>query len=291
MRRAFSGQPCRAETRRRQPVWAADGNRLYYVSDQSGTAYIYTLNVTNTNPVQQLSAFPEGNEYDPTLSGSGERIAFTSDRTGTPNIFTMSAFDGRSVQQLTQGDGRNYQPDWAPSNDWIAFTSERDGNPEIYVMTPAGEQVTRLTNNPAADTHPVFSPDASRLAFISDRDGSPQIYILNLPAPRREFGDPPRSATVDLLSGNTPPLEIDTDNPNPVIIPITAGDTAPKSSVDWYITDEGVMRLTYTAAVTGADGGLRYQAYLSSDDNSDVQPLGGLQLSFSQPAVRPLPRQ
>jgi len=274
----------------RGAVWSPDGDTLYFTSDGEGTAYIYTLNVSNTNPVQRLSPFPSGDEREPTLAPTGAEIAFTSDRTGSANIYRMNAFDGRGLQTLTTGEGVNTQPTWSPDNTWIAFVSERDGNAEIYAMTTTGEQITRLTDNPATDTQPAFSPDGRRLAFISDRDGAPQVYLMNLPEPRPAFEDDRRGQSFDLLSGDIPPLDLSTEESAPDIIRVTGDNDRPKEHPGWYVTAEGRMGLVYTAVVAGTDGEQRRQTYLANDDGSNVQTVGGLQGSFTQGAVRPLQR-
>ncbi len=267
------------------PVWSPDGTRIYYTSDQEETPYIYMLTATNTNPVGKLSAFPAGDQRQPSPSPDGLQLAFTSSRGGADAIYKMSANDGRGVQQITFNPTADYDPDWSPDNTWIAFTSERDGNPEIYIMDSTGGQVQRLTDHPANDSQPSFSPDGRQLAFVSDRGGTPQVYVMGLPVPTADPNDVSEAVAVNTFNG-IPPLTLDPAAPPPMVFPITAGDT-PKGQPDWFENELGGFGIVYTDYLDSPLEVPNAQVYRMGSDGSNIRPLTQPFISLSSPAVRP----
>lgn len=268
------------------PAWNVDGSRVFFTSERDGTPYLYSLGATNANPPQRVSAFPVGDQRQPTLSPDGFDLAFTSSRGGADAIYRMS-IDGRGLTQLTINPTADYQPSWSPDNTWIAHTSERDGNAELYIMDTNGGQSTRLTDDPARDDSPSFSPDGRRLAFVSDRSGTPEIYFLVLPyslearADTEDYG-----AAINPIAG-VPPLQLDTA---PAELPRAYQLTSngyPKSSPQWYIDENGGYRLVYAETRPGPDGPLT-QVYTMNDDGTDVRLISEALVSIGQPSLRPV---
>jgi dipeptidyl aminopeptidase/acylaminoacyl peptidase len=270
------------------PEWSSDPDRLLFVSNREGTPYIYVVNVSNNNPIQRLSAFPVGEQREPSIAPDGLSIAFTSARGGADAIYRMSAIDGRGIQQLTFNPTRDYQPDWSPDNAWIAFTSERDGNPEIYMMRTDGGTPTRLTYHDGLDHSPAFSPDGRSLAFVSNRGGVEQIYIMTLPTPIKPFGEEVLGEAVDFSQPTIPPFELDTNitSEPPFITPITTG-YSPKAHPTWFRTEAGGFRLVFSATLASGDQSYS-QLYVTDSDGGNLAPLTEPFVSLTEPAVRPV---
>ena len=86
----------------RAPVPPEGKPRLLVVSNRSGSANIYLVNVDGTG-AKNLTDHKSENSY-PMWSPDGKRIAFASDRDGTTHIYVMDA-DGRQPQATDQGEG------------------------------------------------------------------------------------------------------------------------------------------------------------------------------------------
>ncbi|MCB0834560.1 MAG: PD40 domain-containing protein, partial [Bacteroidetes bacterium] len=67
------------------PVFSADGQMLYFVSDRNGKKGIYALDMQSTlvDPV----LVDDYNNFDPELSPDGREMVFTSDRTGIRHLW------------------------------------------------------------------------------------------------------------------------------------------------------------------------------------------------------------
>lgn len=270
------------------PVWNLDGSRLFFVSNRDGTPYLYSFSVMNTNPIQRVSAFPAGDEREPSLSPDGFNVVFTSSRGGNDAIYRMS-IDGRGVQQLTILSSRDYEPDWSPDNTWIVHTSDRNGNPDLYMMDTNGGQSTRLTDWEGVDSQPAFSPDGRRVAFISDRSGNPEVYILALPQPPAAYGEQAIYSAIDVLGGNIPPFNLDTDAPIARAYRLTNG-RYPKSNPSWFVDENGGFKLLYSEERPGPEGTL-HAVYAMNDDGTDVTLVSPFGYSMVEAVVRPIRNQ
>lgn len=80
------------------PVWAPDGERVAFSSNEDGNWEIYVVDL-DTNEVKRLTN-TSANEVAPSWSPDGTRITFSSDRSDNWEIYTMNV-DGTDVRQLT----------------------------------------------------------------------------------------------------------------------------------------------------------------------------------------------
>ena len=90
-----------------RPAWSPDGTELVFVSDRSGNADIWTLDL-ESQKVRQLTADPKADEA-PTWAGDSSTIAFQSDRAGATQIFVLG-LNVPQVDQLTTDGGSS--PGW-----------------------------------------------------------------------------------------------------------------------------------------------------------------------------------
>lgn len=271
-------------------AWSPDGSRLYFVSLQDGTPYIYIINPSSANPPQRLSAFPVGDERQPSVAPDNARLVFTSNRSGVDALYIMSALDGRGLQALTNNATPDYDASWSPDGEWIAFTSERDGNPEIYIMSVDGQRAKRLTDSPANDTQPAFSPDGRNLVFISDRSGMAQVYLLGLPQDFSDFDAPDPDANLNVQAGRIPPLRLALDAPIRQPLPIT-NSPYNKQAPSWWLDPDGGAKVVFSELRDFGNGASVHLPYMMNADGSNVQLLSGFGYSFSAPIVRPLLRR
>lgn len=161
------------------PAWSPDGARIAFISDRSGSADLWVMDVDGGNPVNLTN--DEAKDHSPAWSPDGQWIAFASLRNTLYWELYVMAADGSDVQRLTWWeDASDLYPSWSPDGTRLAFASKRDGNWEIYIMDRDGSNLVRLTDHPADDTNPAWSPDGGRIAFASLRDGYAEIFVVSV---------------------------------------------------------------------------------------------------------------
>ncbi len=162
-----------------EPVLDPGGNRIWFVSSETGSRKLYTVDVDGRARAVR-SDDPSGAHDDTSPAvvrtpGGRTRVAFVSTRTGSPEIFVMDA-DGRSLARLTSiGTGQRRNPTFSPDGSWVYFASDHGagGKYQIYRVPSAGGPVEPVAPNAAENrVDPALSPDGSLLAFVTDRGGA-----------------------------------------------------------------------------------------------------------------------
>jgi Tol biopolymer transport system component len=151
------------------PVWATDGSRLIYASNQSGNWDIYARAAGNAKSEvilqKEFDQFPQAIAPDGTLA-----FLETNPKTGwdiwlLPHGGTPTPW---LVTPTTEG-----QPDFSPDGRWLAFSSDESGRFEIYLRPVHGEG-ERIQVSTEGGQWPAWSPKGNRLFF---RQGAAMIAV------------------------------------------------------------------------------------------------------------------
>jgi len=176
--------------------WSPDGQRLAFLSSETGRQGIHVINADGTGLAFVTGAEPFGLQL--AWSPDGNRIAFSHAGGATsgfspPAIIVVSA-EGSDRHVLTDPLEANLSPAWSPDGSQIVFVSRRDGNDEIYLMNADGSGQTRLTDQPLEDVAPSWSPDGKHVLFLSNRDLAggplpgrfvPEVYVMDVNGSRQ----------------------------------------------------------------------------------------------------------
>lgn len=93
------------------PVWAPAGNRIAFVSPESGNDELYVINVDGTGLTQLTANDWEWDKY-PSWSPDGQQIVFWSNReTRRKQIWIMNV-DGSNVRNLSNSQYNDWEPVW-----------------------------------------------------------------------------------------------------------------------------------------------------------------------------------
>jgi tricorn protease len=168
------------------PMWSADGKRLYYTSDHSGSENIWMKPVASGTG-RQLTHFKDGRMLFPSISYDGKTIVFERDleiwsldtasaKTTPVKISLRGAPASPGVQHLTLS---NQFGDLALSRDGkkIAFIVRGD---VFAASSKDGGNAARVTSTPGLEADPTWAPDNQRVTFVSYRNGSGQIFSHDL---------------------------------------------------------------------------------------------------------------
>lgn len=168
------------------PVWAADGNSFYFISEQDGTLNVYKssadgrhktqLTKFDRHPVRSLSAAADG-----TLAFSWDGDIYTMREGSQPQKLQVSIladeYDNDLVKKFVNSGATSMAV--SPSGDEVAIVLRGD----IYVTDTKYKTTKRITNTPAQERCVDFAPDGRTLVYDSDRDGYWQLFTATIKDP------------------------------------------------------------------------------------------------------------
>ena len=167
----------------RNPVWSADGESYYYLSEQDGTFNIYINKVAGGN-ARQLTSF-SGNPVRFLSASSDDKLCFGYDG----EIYTLVAGgqpkkvdiqivadknDRDLVRQINSSGATEISV--SPSGKEVAFVMHGD----VYVTSVEYRTTKRLTDTPEQERDICFAPDGRSVVYASERGGVWQIYATSI---------------------------------------------------------------------------------------------------------------
>ena len=166
------------------PSWSSDGDRLVFVSLQTGRPQVNLLDVATQGRLALTTTASD--ETHPCLSPDGKQVAFASTRSGNYDVFVCDA-DGGHPTNLTASPSFDSDPRWSPDGKRIAFASNRAaggglGPFHVWTMDADGGNAKQAIERPLFGwIYPSWSADGAQLLF-SDRtgNGSWQIFVANV---------------------------------------------------------------------------------------------------------------
>ncbi|MBO5807715.1 MAG: PD40 domain-containing protein, partial [Bacteroidaceae bacterium] len=167
----------------RNPVWAADGNTYYYLSEQGGSANVYRATidggeakaVTNhtKHPVRFLSIAKNG-----TLCYAYDGDIYTLAQGGKPKkvkITVNADIDQAERRAVSYTSGANAVAA-TPNGKEVAFTLRGD----VFVTTTEYATTRRITDTPEQERNVDISPDGRSIVYSAERNGVWGIYITKI---------------------------------------------------------------------------------------------------------------
>ncbi|MEZ5360295.1 MAG: S41 family peptidase [Candidatus Zixiibacteriota bacterium] len=173
--------------RESHPVWGMDSRTLYYSSDRSGNADIYSVDVTTGNEKQLTS--DQENETRPSISPDGKYLIFYRGldkliRYDIENEFEVLWVDGMFIDFALEP---TIEFDWSPDSKWLAFTM---GGPtyetDIYVVDLHGGRYN-VSQFSGYNYRPRFSADGKKIYFSRSNDGKTSTYEIALTHEPEEY--------------------------------------------------------------------------------------------------------
>jgi len=163
------------------PMWAADGRRLFYVSDRGGAQNIWSR--AAGQPARQVTSFRDGRVLWPSISRDGRLIVFERDF----RVWKLDTESGRAAEVPITRRGAPSGPAVEHvrlSDNFDEFALSPDGKKVAFVVrgevfaasSTDGGDAARVTQTPQEESQLTWSPDSRRLAYVSDRDGTAHLY-------------------------------------------------------------------------------------------------------------------
>lgn len=168
----------------RNPVYAPDGNAVYFLSERDGGSFnVYTFSLTTpqevkavttfkTHPVRFLSVSDKGTlcyTYDGELytqkSGARpEKVKVELVRDDEQQLATLKFSQGATSASVS------------PDGKQIAFIVRGD----VFVTSTDYATTKQITNTPAKEAAVSFAPDNRTLVYASERTGNWQLYTAKI---------------------------------------------------------------------------------------------------------------
>lgn len=126
-----------------EPVWAADGATLYFLSGPGGQSHdIYRVDISSQSLEQVTVA--QLYHFDLAVANDGT-LAFSSNRTGNYDLWLRDADGNDSV--LVDTHELESQPAWAPGEAAVYYTRIAGGIPNLWRVPRAGGDSTQITHH------------------------------------------------------------------------------------------------------------------------------------------------
>lgn len=152
------------------PVWSPNGQRVAYVSFESGNKpSIYVMDIA-TQRRQQMTSF-KGLNGAPAWSPDGQKLAMALSKDGNPEIYVMNVLT-RELRRVTNHFAIDHEPSWSIDGNSLFFTSDRGGKPQIYQVSLATGQQERVTFDGDYNARGRVSPDGKSLVMLNKRPGT-----------------------------------------------------------------------------------------------------------------------
>jgi Tol biopolymer transport system component/C-terminal processing protease CtpA/Prc len=178
------------DARAQWPMWAADGQSLYYVSDRSGAENIWR--VVRSGDLTQITKFEKGRVLWPTIAADGRLIAFERQF----GIWTLDPSTGAShvvpvhLRGTAEGQASTHETftrgfgelALSPDGRKVAFIVHG----EVFAAdSDQGGRAARVTDTPAMEYGLTWAPDSRRIAYVSERNAGEHLFLYDF-ASRKE---------------------------------------------------------------------------------------------------------
>jgi serine/threonine protein kinase/Tol biopolymer transport system component len=167
------------------PVWSADGEHLYFVSNRGGSMTLWRVRISQrSGKVQgepEALTTPAQSSGFLSISSDGRQIAYATDE--SRSNLERSAFDLATgavtgdPEPVTQGSRSVRDGDVSPDGQWVAY--DVSGQQEdLFLIGIDGGAARQLTDDPHKDRNPRWAPGGSRILFYSNRGGKYEAWSI-----------------------------------------------------------------------------------------------------------------
>ena len=170
------------------PVWAPDGQGLYFSSDRGGVMNLWRIGVDEASGAASgapefVTAGVQASSDRPSLSRDGRRLAFRSSvRAINPVMLPLdpaTAHVGRAAI-LDHANTIRIPTDVSPDGRWLALDNTGEPREDVVVSALDGSGMRRLTDDAARDRGAAWSYDGQFIAFYTNRSGNWDVWRVGL---------------------------------------------------------------------------------------------------------------
>ena len=173
--------------RQRTAVWSPDGERLAYISDESGDQEVWTYDVDSGSSTR-LSDHESEKTGRPIWSPDSSKLAFSAF-----NSLMVADIESGVVTEVGTNVERGFQiGNFSADGDWLVYSRRNeDLDQEVYLFEIETRTEHNLTQDPFTDSAGLITPDGAHVVFRSNRaDGTNQLFKVSLARLTEDPDDP-----------------------------------------------------------------------------------------------------
>jgi tricorn protease len=168
----------------RNPVLSADGQTVYYLSEQSGSFNVHALSPGTPAATKQITTFQKhpvrflSSSQTGTLCFGFDGEIYTLTPGGSPRLVDIQILnDGRlTTGKILPVNTGAAEMALSPNGKEIAFISRG----EVFVTSVQGGITKRITDTPGQERSVSFSPDGRSLLYAAERQNNWNVYETSI---------------------------------------------------------------------------------------------------------------
>jgi serine/threonine-protein kinase len=152
------------------PVWAGDGQHLFYTSNTGGIPKIYRRRADGAGVLDQLTSTTSP-VFVTSVSPDGSQLALFSIPGAVGSEIGVLPLGGTSrspaeMRTILRGSGMRFGGEISPDGRWIAFHSTETGQSEVFVRPFPNVDAGRVQISTAGGSRPAWSDDGRELFYL-----------------------------------------------------------------------------------------------------------------------------
>jgi tricorn protease len=153
-----------------------DGERIVYITDDSGEEAIMSADAWGRGEVETIKAAGEfGYHFNPMISPDDRWLAY-GDITHGLFLLDLEAEDAEPMEVAHSEGWEIHEYVWSPDGRWLAYTTNNMiGNGTIFIYDTQEEIAHPVTGDMTDDYDPTWDPEGKFLYFLSNRSIDPLI--------------------------------------------------------------------------------------------------------------------
>ena len=147
------------------PAWSPNGQKVVYVSFETGLAKVYIQDIASGKRESVLSQ--DTQISSPSWSPDGKYLSLTLYQDGNAEIYILRLRD-KTLTRMTNQFAIDTESSWSPKGNKILFTSDRSGSPQIYELNlrKLNSKAKRISFEGTYNAKAAYLPKEEGIIFV-----------------------------------------------------------------------------------------------------------------------------